>query len=68
MSREAVGKKRLNHRGEEESLRCLCGSLLARLTPLGVELKCKRCKRFVVIPLAEDRGLKNPTARKPLLR
>ncbi len=32
--------------------RCHCGSLLARLVPGGVELKCRRCKRTVVVPLA----------------
>lgn len=31
--------------------RCLCGSLLARCVPGGVELKCRRCKRTVTIPL-----------------
>lgn len=30
--------------------RCVCGSLLARLRPEGVELKCRRCKRVVVVP------------------
>lgn len=30
--------------------RCCCGQLLARLTPGGVELKCKRCRRLDVIP------------------
>jgi hypothetical protein len=30
--------------------RCLCGNLLARLRPEGVELKCRRCKRVMVIP------------------
>ncbi|HSC89454.1 MAG TPA: hypothetical protein VLC09_19365 [Polyangiaceae bacterium] len=35
-------------------LRCLCGSLLARLVPGGVELKCRRCKRAVVIPLSTE--------------
>ena len=30
--------------------RCVCGSLLARLCAAGVELKCRRCKRVVVIP------------------
>jgi phage FluMu protein Com len=33
--------------------RCLCGSMLARLVPGGVELKCRRCKRQVVVPLEE---------------
>ena len=29
--------------------RCLCGNLLARLTPAGVEILCRRCKRKHVI-------------------
>ncbi len=31
--------------------RCLCGSLLARVVPGGVELKCRRCKRTMLVPL-----------------
>ncbi len=34
-------------------LRCDCGNLLARLVEGGVELKCRRCKRTVVLPLAD---------------
>ncbi len=34
-------------------LRCDCGSLLARRVAVGVELKCRRCKRTVVLPLAD---------------
>jgi hypothetical protein len=30
--------------------RCLCGSLVARLTRRGVELKCRRCKRILLVP------------------
>ena len=30
---------------DNTSLRCCCGSLLARLVNDGVELKCRRCKR-----------------------
>jgi phage FluMu protein Com len=37
-----------------EDLRCACGSLLARRVPEGVELKCRRCKRTVVIPLETE--------------
>jgi phage FluMu protein Com len=36
---------------QHASLRCLCGSLLARLVPEGVELKCRKCKRHVILPL-----------------
>jgi hypothetical protein len=31
--------------------RCACGSLLARLVEGGVELKCRRCKRTLLLPL-----------------
>lgn len=30
--------------------RCECGQLIAKLRADGVELKCKRCKRIVLIP------------------
>jgi phage FluMu protein Com len=39
-------------------LRCLCGSMLARLVPGGVELKCRRCKRQVIVPLERNRPAK----------
>jgi phage FluMu protein Com len=32
--------------------RCDCGAVICRLTKQGVEIKCRRCKRIVVIPLA----------------
>jgi hypothetical protein len=38
----------------------MCGSLLARLVPEGVELKCRRCKRQVVVPLKENESVKVP--------
>ncbi len=34
-----------------EDLRCLCGSLVAKVTKTGIELKCRRCKRVALIPL-----------------
>ena len=34
---------------------CECGALLAMLTPDGIEIKCRRCKRVVSIPIAELR-------------
>jgi phage FluMu protein Com len=49
-------KKRLGGSADEKPFRCLCGSLLARLVPEGVELKCRRCKRQIVIPLAVEAG------------
>jgi hypothetical protein len=38
----------------ERPFRCTCGSLLARLLPHGLELKCRKCKRQVVVPLGND--------------
>lgn len=37
--------------GGGDALRCACGSLLARRVAGGIELKCRRCKRTVVIPI-----------------
>jgi hypothetical protein len=41
---------------EGEAHRCTCGSLLARLVASGVELKCRRCKRIVVLPFHSPRA------------
>ena len=38
-------------RHDPSECRCLCGSLVARRVPAGVELKCRRCKRTIVLPL-----------------
>jgi hypothetical protein len=47
--------------------RCGCGSLLARLRPDGVELKCRRCKRAITLTFAElfpgEVGAPPPTRR-----
>jgi hypothetical protein len=43
-SRPAVG-------GE---IRCGCGSLLARVLPDGVELKCRRCGRLIFVGVDDD--------------
>jgi hypothetical protein len=43
-------------RSEAESTterRCECGKLLAKVTQAGLELKCSRCRRVVVIPWQE---------------
>lgn len=46
-------KKEANKKSPAKPLRCLCGRLLARIVPEGVELKCRRCKRQLVLPMAE---------------
>jgi phage FluMu protein Com len=35
-----------------DEVRCECGHLLAKLTPEGVEVKCRRCKRMHVLPVS----------------
>ena len=45
-------KSRADRRDPSEC-RCLCGSLVARRVPDGVELKCRRCKRTMVLPLLD---------------
>lgn len=43
--------------------RCVCGALLTRWLPLGLELKCRRCKRALVVPwrdLAGQKGAGDP--------
>ncbi len=38
-------------------VRCGCGSLMARVTARGLELKCRRCKRVVLLArISERRG------------
>jgi phage FluMu protein Com len=35
-----------------EDLRCLCGSLVAKVKKQGIEFKCRRCKRVALIPFS----------------
>jgi hypothetical protein len=42
--------------------RCLCGSLVARIVASGVELKCRRCKRTLLVPLRERARLNEAPA------
>ena len=39
-----------------EETRCECGQLIAKVRGQGLELKCKRCKRIVVIPFSSIKG------------
>lgn len=38
------------NRPHNDDIRCNCGQLIARWTRYGVEVKCKRCRRLIVIP------------------
>jgi phage FluMu protein Com len=47
--------------------RCTCGSLLARLVPGGVEVKCRRCKQTQLLPLVNPPP-EQPTRGLPSIR
>jgi len=32
--------------------RCHCGQLVAKVSVNGIELKCKRCKRLILLPFS----------------
>jgi hypothetical protein len=34
---------------DEDEVRCSCGSLLARRQEEAIEIKCRRCKRILII-------------------
>jgi len=36
-----------------DEMRCDCGSLLARWTAAGLELKCRRCKRRIIVAVSD---------------
>ena len=52
------------HQSSDE-VRCHCGSLMARVTDHGIELKCRRCKRVVLV--ATDQ-MRREWVRVPLHR
>jgi len=39
-----------------QETRCECGQLIAKVRGRGIELKCKRCKRIVIIPFSSIEG------------
>jgi len=43
-------------RDRKNEARCECGQLMAKLREDGIELKCKRCRRIVVIPFSGIEG------------
>jgi phage FluMu protein Com len=42
--------------GETSETRCECGQLIAKVRGQRLELKCKRCKRIVIIPFSSIEG------------
>jgi hypothetical protein len=51
--------------GTSTECRCLCGSLVARVVADGVELKCKRCKRMIIVPFPAGPGWVDAQPAKP---
>jgi len=49
---ENLGSESPRSAHDAEECRCLCGSLVARVVARGIELKCRRCKRVLLVPLA----------------
>ncbi len=43
-------------RGSERDCRCRCGGLVARIVDEGVELRCRRCKRTLLVPWSAREG------------
>ncbi|GMV50621.1 MAG: hypothetical protein NBKEAIPA_00680 [Nitrospirae bacterium] len=41
---------------QNSETRCECGQLIAKVRGQGLELKCKRCKRIVIIPFTSIEG------------
>ena len=47
-----------------EQCRCECGNLLAKMAPDGIEVKCRRCKRIVLIRFPDIEGYEPLTQRR----
>ncbi|WP_218055265.1 hypothetical protein [Candidatus Nitrospira nitrosa] len=52
----ASAKASLTEGPQTLETRCECGQLIAKVCGQGLELKCKRCKRIVVIPFSSIEG------------
>lgn len=62
----APGESPVRPSAKAADCRCHCGSLLARLVPGGVEVKCRRCKRTLVVPLAAPLRSRGARPRPPV--
>ena len=52
----------MGHSADCGETRCECGQLIAKVRGEGLELKCKRCKRIVVIPFSSIKGWSTVTS------
>jgi hypothetical protein len=51
-----TAKTPASDRCQNGETRCECGQLIAKVVGGGLELKCKRCKRIVMIPFSAIQG------------
>jgi hypothetical protein len=52
MADDPQQKEHMDTPKDEADVRCSCGSLLARRQPDAIEIKCRRCKRVLVIEVS----------------
>ena len=52
----------MSHSSDCGETRCECGQLIAKVRGQLLELKCKRCKRIVVIPFSSIKGWSSVTS------
>jgi len=52
----ATSKSSQSGCGPRSETRCECGQLIAKVVGGRLELKCKRCKRIVIIPFSSIAG------------
>lgn len=52
-----------HERSQKDETRCQCGQLIAKVKDAGLELKCKRCKRIVIIPFTAIEGWTGQSSR-----
>ncbi|MBK9308568.1 MAG: hypothetical protein IPM58_16135 [Nitrospira sp.] len=52
----AIAKAPALQHGQSLETRCECGQLIAKVGGQGLELKCKRCKRIIIIPFSSIEG------------
>lgn len=52
----ATTKAPAQEQNQTHETRCECGQLIAKVRGQRLELKCKRCKRIVMIPFSSIEG------------
>lgn len=52
--------------GAAQDMRCHCGNLLARVVAGGVELKCRRCRRRMLIEIVTTSPAGTPARVRPV--